>query len=93
MFNDSVTLLYGSKCEDRHGIALPEKFSHHLSEIIQGSYYAILKKMQMLREKWHLIANLLSSDVACLRDERVMLVIMIAQALQARFAKIDFPSF
>ena len=37
-----------SKCEDRHVIALPEKFSHSLRKIIQSFYYAILKKTGML---------------------------------------------
>ena len=40
IFNGNVMLLYSSKCEDRHSIALPEK--------IQGFYYAILKKTGML---------------------------------------------
>ena len=47
-FNGSATLPYGSQCEDCHSIALPEKFSHYLSEIIQSSYYATLRKTGML---------------------------------------------
>ena len=48
-FNGSVILPYSSKCEDHHGIAISEKFLYCLSEIIQNSYYAILKKTGMLQ--------------------------------------------
>ena len=41
-------LSYIFECENRQGIALPEKFPHCLRDIIQGFYYSLFKKVEML---------------------------------------------
>ena len=52
-------LPYNSKCENHQGIALPEKFSHYLKEIIQNFYYILFKKMGMLQAQpgWFPLIN------------------------------------
>ena len=47
-FLDLSNNAYSSKCEDSHGITLPEKFSLCLSEFVQNLCYVILRKIGML---------------------------------------------
>ena len=79
--NGSATLSYSSKCEDRHGIALPKKFPHCLSEIIQSSflhYMGMLHKAysqeNLIKRSMNQLKQLLSTRLAPCHLENLSLL-------------------